>query len=152
MSEEPLLLTEASTESFLQLASEFPPPHVDRCVAVLDSLTMSTHSCTLRLEDGSALRADLAATIDLELVRALLGEEVLAEGNVHFRASGRVHRMEIDLLTRATPLDEVWKRPPRAEPRPGQLLPSIGEARPLFGQWPGDESDEQIFDALRELS
>jgi hypothetical protein len=149
---EPLLLTETSTEAFLKLANQLPSPHVDRCVAILDSLTMSTHSCSLKLEDGASLRGDLAPAVDLEAVRALLGREVLAEGTAYFRPSGRAHRMEIDFLAPATLQDEVWRRAPHGEARPEHPLPSSGELSSLVGQWPGEESDDRIFEALRELS
>lgn len=48
--------------------------------------------------------------------------------------------------------DALWQRTPRGE-RPGEPLelPADGIGPP-FGQWPGDEDDERIFAALRELS
>lgn len=145
-------LTEASTQVFQTLASELPPSQVDRCMAVLDSLTMSNRSCLLRFEDGTSLRGHLVAAIDMEQARGLLGATVVVEGPVYFRASGRPHRMEIDHLASASPKDQVWNRTPSSLERSEPAPPSSGERSALFGQWPGDETDEEIFAALEKLS
>lgn len=147
-------VTAPTLEIFQRLASELPQPQVERCVGTLDSLTLSNRSCLVRLAGESPLRGHLASSIDLDEARALLGAEVLVEGTAFFRPSGRPHHMDVDYLAAAGPHDEVWRRSPRAT----DLRPRISSTEePLsfssfVGQWPGDETDEEIFAALRALS
>lgn len=146
-----LELTESAIPTFQKLASETPSPKVERVVGVLDSLTMSTRAALLRLADGTALKGDVAASVDLEHVKAFLGRAVLVEGMVAFRLSGRPHRVEIDHVVLATERDQLWSRTPRGEMGAQRLSP-LESLAPLFGQWPGDEDDETVFAALRDMS
>jgi hypothetical protein len=75
-----------------------------------------------------------------------------SKGMVAFRPSGRSQRIEVDHVAAAQARDALWKRAPHGE-RPGeQLALPADELGPFFGQWPGDEDDEQVFAALREIS
>jgi|SRR5882724_5589055 len=144
--------SESSVEGFQALARETPAPKTDRVAGVLDSLTMSTRTGLLKLEDGASLKGNIGASVNLGHLKNLLGSEVVAEGTVSFRPSGRPQRIEIDYVDRATDKDILWRRMPRGELANAQLpLPAEGLSS-SFGQWPGEEDDEQIFAALRELS
>lgn len=143
-------VTESGVATFQRLASETPPPKIDRIVGVLDSLTMSTRTLVLKLSDGVALKGNVAAGIDLEAVKVLLGVEVMVEGMVSFRPSTRPQRIELDHVARATPRDGMWRRTPTGESR--QLALPVDDLSSFFGQWPGEEDDEQVFAALRELA
>lgn len=137
--------------TFQRLALETPAPKVDRVVGVLDSLTMSTRTAVLKLTDGVTLKGNVGANIDLESVKGLLGTEVLVEGTVAFRPSARPLRIEIDHVATATKQDIVWTRTPRGELGQQLILP-VDAMSSYFGQWPGDEDDEQVFAALKELA
>jgi hypothetical protein len=145
-------LSDSAVEKIQRLATETPSPKVDRVVGFLDSFTISTRTCVLKLADGTSLKGNVGATIDLGELKALLGLDVVVEGTVAFRPSGRPLRVEIDHVAPATVRDQLWQRTPRGE-HPGEqpVLPGE-ELGPLFGQWPGDEDDAQVFAALRELS
>lgn len=91
---------------------------------------------------GGVERERMAASVDPESLKSLLGLEVVVKGTVAFRPSGRPQRIEISHVAR------VGARDVRHELL---VLPSEGLDR-YFGQWPGDEDDEQVFAALRELS
>lgn len=144
--------SEAAVERFQQLAAETPLPRVDRMVGLFDSLTMSTRTGLLKLDDGISLKGNIAASVDLEGLKSLLGLEVVVEGTVAFRPSGRPQRIEIDHVARVSASDLLWKRTPRGElGHEPLILPSEGLDH-YFGQWPGDEDDEQVFAALRELA
>jgi hypothetical protein len=142
---------EEEVSTFQKLALETPAPKVDRVVGVLDSLTMSTRTTVLKLTDGLALKGNVGASIDLESVKGLLGAEVVVEGIVAFRPSTRPLRIEIDYVAAATKQDMLWTRTPRGELGQQPALP-VDDLSSWFGQWPGDEDDEQIFAALKELA
>jgi hypothetical protein len=145
-------LAEPAAERFQRLATETPPSRVDRVVGHLDSLTMSTRTCLLKLPDGTSLRGNVGASIELDQLKSLLGLDVVVEGTVAFRPSGRPQRIEVDHAAIARPRDALWQRTPHGE-LPGEpLAMPAGGVGPLFGQWPGDEDDDRLFAALREIS
>jgi hypothetical protein len=125
---------------------------VDRVVGFLDSFTISTRTCVLKLADGTSLKGNVGPNVDQDRLKTLLGLDVVVEGTVAFRPSGRPLRIEIDHVAAATARDQLWQRTPRGELAGEQLMLPSDELGPLFGQWPGDEDDEQVLAALRELS
>lgn len=145
-------LSESAVERFQRLATETPAPKVDRVVGFLDSFTISTRTCVLRLVDGTSLKANVGANVDLDQLKSLLGLDVVVEGMIAFRPSGRPQRVELDYVAQATASDQLWQRTPRGELAGEQFGLPTGDLAPLFGEWPGDEDDAQIFAALRELS
>jgi hypothetical protein len=145
-------ISESAVEKFQKLATETPPPRIDRVVGFLDSLTVSTRTCVLKLANGTSLKGYLGPHIDLDHWRPLLGLEIVVEGTVTFRPSGGAQRVDVDHVAPATAHDELWKRSPRGERAREQLPLPIGELTSYFGRWPGDEDDDQVFAALRELS
>jgi hypothetical protein len=147
-----LELAESAAERFQRLATETPPSKVDRIVGHLDSLTMSTRTCLLKLSDGTSLRGNVATSVDLDDVKSLLGLDVVVEGVVAFRPSGRPQRIEVDHVAAAQARDTLWRRTPHGELPGEQLVLPSEELGAFFGQWPGDEDDEQVFAALREIS
>src|SRR5690606_37676285 len=87
------------------------------------------------------------------------GRTAIVSGVAHFRPSGSLHRVDAERLSPGSERDlELWSSLPRP------LLPSMDSRelhRPqgprsglnaLIGQWPGDETDEEIFALLEELS
>lgn len=142
---------EEEVSTFQKLALETPAPKVDRVVGVLDSLTMNTRTAVLKLTDGLTLKGNVGASIDLELIKGLLGTKVVVEGAITFRPSTRPLRIEIDYVAAATKLDTLWTRTPRGELGQQLALP-VDDLSSYFGQWPGDEDDEQVFAALKEFA
>jgi hypothetical protein len=145
-------LVESATEKFQRLATETPPSKVDRIVGHLDSLTMSTRTCLLKLSDGTSLRGNVATSVELDHMKSLLGLDVVVEGVVAFRPSGRPQRIEVDHVAAAEARDALWRRTPHGELPGEQLALPSEDLSSFFGQWPGDEVDEQVVAALRELS
>ena len=133
------------------LAEETPAPCVSRLRGHLDSLTISTKAITLRLDDGRIVRG-FAGGVDQDQLKALLGTEVVVEGWFNFRPSGAALRIEVDFVASATAGDAIWTQPPKRElaSRSRPSNPAV-DLDGLFGKWPGDESDEHLAEALREL-
>jgi hypothetical protein len=145
-------LGESAADKFQRLAIETPPSRVDRIVGHLDSLTISTRTCVLKLSDGVSLKGNVGTSVDLDDLKSLLGAEVVVEGMVAFRPSGRPQRIELDHVAAAQARDMLWQRVPRGELPGEQLALPADELRPFFGHWPGDEEDDRVFAALREIS
>ena len=134
------------------LADETPAARIQRVRGVLDMLTVSTKTMALRLDDGRLLRG-FAGAVALDRLKQLLGAEVVLEGSITFRPSGEALRIEVESAMAATPGDIIWAQLPRVEAASSRarlaLVPTGLDA--FFGRWPGDESDEQLVAALRDV-
>lgn len=147
-----IVLLGASVDQFQKLAAETPAPRIDRIVGVLDSLTISTRTGLLKLGDGAQLRCNVSARVELDELKTWLGSEIVAEGTVVFHASGRPQRIEVDYAAPASAHDQLWNRALRGESVRDVLNVSAHDHAAMLGPWPGDEDDDQVFAALRELS
>jgi hypothetical protein len=144
-------LGEAAIGTFQRLAAEIPVPGVQRLVGLLDSVTLSTRTVVVKLDDGLALKGSLGVGVDIERAKELLGMDVLLEGLVSFHPSGRPRRIDIDYMAIASARDVVWRRSPLGE-RGAQLPLPSDELTAQFGLWPGEEDDDRVFAALKEMS
>jgi hypothetical protein len=124
----------------------------------LDAIRHSDRMFTLELEDGTSLRGVLDDDVSLDALRPLWGKRVRVSGTAKFRPSGAVLRIEADDVRLGEGDLSLWARAPRALHAPLDVRalrrsqgPRSGVAA-LFGQWPGDETDEELEQALAELS
>jgi hypothetical protein len=112
----------------------------------------------LLLTDGQKARAVWAEQTIVPLGE-YLGREVVIEGQAVFRPSGTLLRIDAEAIAAAARRDEFFSRLPHASGLPRKQLETAAGIRPgksgfaaIYGQWPGDESDEEILTALEELS
>lgn len=149
----PVVIDPPAAQMIRTLAEETPPSRVTRVRGVLDTLTVSTKSLVLRLEDGRQLRG-FATDVAIETLKALHGKDAVLEGHVTFRPSGEALRIQVESAFPASPGDVLWAALPKAEPlgSRGRAAGSLTGLDAFFGKWPGDETDEQLAKALREIS
>lgn len=142
-----------SSQRVLDLARDTPAPQVERVSGVLDALTVSTRTLALRLDDGKVLRG-MAVGATLESLKTLLGVRVVVEGLVTFRPSGDALRIEVDHVSQAGDRDSLWAHLPHVDAGAPRLSVAQGapELQSFFGSWPGEETDDVIFQALEQLS
>lgn len=138
-------------ENIKRLRDQTPEPRMTRIQGVLDSVTVSTKSFTLQLEGKVTLRG-LVASLAPELLAAHLVRSVVVEGYLYFKPSGQPLRIEADYIAAAQPGDELWARVPRAEVTHRPSVMPTADIGVVYGQWPGDETEEQIFAVLEQLS
>lgn len=148
-----VVLDPSAAQIIRTLADETPPGRVSRVRGVLDTLTVSTKTLILRLDDGRLLRG-FAGDVTLDTLKALHGKEVVLEGSVTFRPSGDALRIEAESAFLATPGDVLWAQLPKVEPTVSRVRPSVSPTGldAFFGKWPGDETDEQLVKAMKDLS
>lgn len=141
-------------EKVERLRHRIPEPQAFVVSGKLDSIHQSERRFWLELPDSQRIpgRVDeefLAA----EDLRHLWGRTVTIKGLVHFRPSGKVQLLEAQTLTAAETGDEIFSVSPRVEETPflfdGTRIDStaIGQLR---GKWPGEESIEELLEALRD--
>lgn len=134
-----------------------PHPQRTRISGTLDTIRHSDRMFTLLMEDGKAVKG-IADGVAAEQLAGLFGQQVVVTGTAFFRPSGALLRVEADAVDAAGADVAVWSRAPvplfrdldSGTLRQPQGLRSGVNA--IIGRWPGEESEEEIVSALRELS
>jgi hypothetical protein len=150
-------IQKASVESLKQLRRSIPPDQRVRIAGKLDLLKHNGRIFSVDLPTGS-VRGVVGGDADFSRLGQLLGKQVIISGVAKFRPSGRVQRVEVEQIVPATGDSTVWEVMPRPlfkdlDSRPLRVAqgPKSGVAA-IFGQWPGDESDEEFEEAVKALS
>lgn len=151
--------TRSDLERVRELRRSLPPDQRARVAGKLDALRHSRRTFELLLPLGERVRGVLSSDAgEVAEVGPRLGADVVVEGTAKFRASGRLLRLEADWISAAEGDLRLWAAPPRplfAALGPTEFTYAQGPrsgASAIFGKWPGDESDEEVEAALREIS
>jgi hypothetical protein len=156
----PTRIDEASVETLARLRRAIPPDQQARLAGKLDVLRHTDRMFTLVLETGAQVRGVVAGDDgDPSGLGELWGQDVVVTGVVKFRPSGSVLRIEAERIERAEARDlSLWSREPRsvlgdldARALHQAQGPRSG-VNAMFGRLPGDESDEDVIEALDRLS
>lgn len=130
-----------------------PLPRRIRVAGRLDMLKMSASLFQVLLEDGTRIRG--LWNIDKTDLRPWLGKDVLMEGTGSFRANGEVVGIIAEAVRAAKQTDRAFRKAPRGSADTVLLTtihPGKGTFSKIVGAWPGDETDEEINEFLREIS
>ena len=139
-----------------QLRDDTPPPRAVRVTGVLDTISASSTAVTLMLPDEQTIQARLEQP-DPALLRDHFGTQVVISGMARFRPSGRLLIVDIEHLGPAGAGDIIWQRVPTA---PSGRTTPVATSLPqdqstgvpaFFGTWPGDETDDELLQALEAL-
>jgi hypothetical protein len=140
-----------------ELSSSTPRPQAARIMGRLDMIRASTHSFALQLDDATEIRGVLTEG-EMDELAEFFQREILVIGRAVFRPSGNLLRIDATEFHPASEGDHFFSTLPTAHSRPldvrevsRQQDQKRGVAA-IFGQWPGDETDEEIEAALREMS
>ena len=137
-------------------ASAVPEPQQVRVAGRLESMRQGG-SFELTLRGGRQLHCT-ASGLDARRVGDLLGGRVVVSGLASFVPAGDVDHIDATHIERASGDVTLWEKEPR--PISGNRARSrfrVPQDRATgieatFGKWPGQESDEEVFRALDELS
>lgn len=129
-----------------------------RVAGRLETIRYSDCRFTLILGDGAQLQGT-ALDLGQDLLQGLFGQSVMITGTAVFRPSGKPLRIEAEHIERASEREtKIWSAAPKPllAPHPSQQIREQLRAKKgfgaLLGKWPGDESDEQVAEALESLS
>lgn len=160
-SRQPIKLTRDSLARLAELAARMPDPRQVRIAGTLDTISHQARTFVLKVltdKASESVRGIVPSELRDEL-SGLWGKPVIVSGTAFFTSRGRVQRIEAEHIA---PADEralaMWQQIPMpmgATPAPGELRRPQGPdsgLNAIFGQWPGDESDEALITALDELS
>jgi hypothetical protein len=149
----PLVVRRDDVAKIELLRDETPGPNAVRVSGTLDTISATKSDVVLTLRDGSAVAARLDAR-DNEQLKTLFGSRVVVSGMAQFRPSGKLLVIDVEHLGPAREGDAVFESAPKATARPiVSLLPQdeTSGVSAFFGTWPGDESDEELLDALEAI-
>lgn len=141
-----------------RLQRQTPRPQRVRVAGKVDAIRHSDHAFTLVLSSGEQIRGVLTDEVP-DALAAHFGKLSIVSGTAQFRPSGSLLRIDADLLESADESDlALWSYTPRPlfaasefqELRRPQSSRSGVNA--LLGTWPGNESDDEIFAILEEMS
>ncbi len=147
----------ATIESANSLLGRTPAPQRVRIAGQLDGLEASTQRFSVLLDSGEQVTG-VFSDDQMDAMQKLWRHRVLVLGTAVYRASGRLLRIEADAVKAGehepaifshmpapshTKLDHSKLHKPQG-PRSGIAA--------IIGQWPGEETDEEIVGALEKLS
>lgn len=145
----------ATIEAAESLHRQSPQARRVRISGKLDMLRDSDRAFDLLLSDGTRVRGVWEE--DLGSIIALLRKQVVVDALAVFRPSGSLLRIDAGAMEEAGPEDSFFSKLPRPAPirinlRAAHQAQSINTGlAAVYGQWPGDESEDQLLAALGEL-
>jgi hypothetical protein len=153
-----LTVTPEGIRTVQRLHRQTPRSQRVRIAGKVDAIRHSDRAFTLVLDSGEQIRGVLAEG-DPEVLAPFFGQVAVVSGVAQFRPSGSLLRVDADLLEPGTNQDlELWSETPRPlfAPTDDRDLrrpqgPRSG-INALIGSWPGDETDDEIFAMLEEMS
>lgn len=152
--QQPLIITPEHVPQIELLRDETPPPRAARVSGMLDTISASRSDVVLQLADGSKVPARMEQH-DVGALKALFGKAVVISGMAHYRPSGRLLMVDVEHIGEAGPGDRVFESAPVARNRllgatPVEQDESSGVSA-FFDTWPGEETDEELLEALRAI-
>lgn len=153
----PVVIDSHSMTAVDHLIRSTPEPQRARVSGTLDTIRHSDRMFTLLLEGGKAAKG-IAEGVAAAQLAELFGQSVVVSGTAVFRPSGSLLRIEAEAVEPAGSDSAAWARVPvplfQVMDAPSFRQPQGPRSgvNAIIGRWPGDESDEEIAAALRELS
>jgi hypothetical protein len=147
----PLFLSRAHAPVLEELLRQTPASHAARLVGTLDTISYTRAEFLLGLQNGDSVQARQERH-DPAALRRLFGERVVASGVLHYRPSGKPLYMEVESLQPARDADALFGELPWVARAELPFTQGTGEG-PLAVEaaWPGEESEEELWRALKEL-
>jgi hypothetical protein len=143
------------TAHVVTLKQQTPPDHAVIVAGRLERIGHSDRAFELITEEGRRIRGSYRpGGEDEDRLRRLWGELVTAQGMARYAPSGRVRSLDATSMRVYEPVDEYLIEVAASNRRvfmPDDELPAnSGDAlREIWGQWPGDETIEELLEALR---
>ncbi len=144
-------------EKVRRLKASTPEPRALVLAGELDTIEHSRRRFLLRLSDGQTIPGTIDPEfLDVESMRQWWGSTVTIKGLVHFRPSRKVRLLEAQVIKPMAAGEEVFDHLPESLTTIEMFedlrrqAPSGSPLTEVWGQWPGDESIEEILAALKQ--
>jgi hypothetical protein len=153
-----LTVTPQGIKVVQRLQRETPKPRRVRVAGKMDAIRHSDRAFTLILQSGEQVGGVLAEG-DPEDLAQFFGKTAVVSGMAQFRPSGSLLRVDADQVEPAGDADLIlWSEPPKplfAGLDQRELRRSQGPRsgiNAILGAWPGEETEDELFALLEEMS
>jgi uncharacterized protein (DUF433 family) len=126
-----------------------------RVAGRLDAIKLNDHTFTMAIAESLYPINGFAKAIEPQILSTLLGKNVVVSGTAHFTKEGALLILEAAQIDIAKERDlRIWGQVPRPFRRPFDMSGFKAERglSAIVGKWPGNETDEEVRLALKELS
>ena len=147
-------IEKGSVEKISTLRKTIPAPYVVRVSGKMNTIRHTDRMFELVLDSGASVRGIASDLANIELPR-YFGKNVIVSGTAYFHPSGSVQRIEANTIELFDGTTSLWAELPQPRStkfdiRKAELQKhSSTDFASLFGTWCGDETDEQIREALK---
>ena len=148
-------LTATELEKARELKAEIPEPITIVISGKFDVIQHSRRKFHLVLSNGQVILGTIDRDIlNLEDMRKFWGNKVTIKGILHFHPGRKIRLLEAQSIKLAEEGEEVFDRLPSQGKPPTlfdlevQKLDANPALKEIWGQWPGDESIEELLAAL----
>jgi len=136
------------------LEDEIPDPEPVILNGIVESLKYSKLKVQIKTNEG-IVDGFLSEALSTDDIAPFWGKEVTITGTVHYKPSGR-SIIEIERVFEAGEGDDYFSKKPKSETVKQQLERQIREKggnqlSQILGKWPGNETDEEFEQLLKEL-
>lgn len=136
------------------LEDEIPDPEPVILNGIVESLKYSKLKVQIKTKEG-IVDGFLSEALSTDDIAPFWGKEITITGTVHYKPSGR-SVIEIERVFEAGEGDNYFSKKPKSETVEQQLERQIREKggnqlAQIMGKWPGDETDEEFEQLLKEL-
>ena len=139
-----------------ELEFEVPESREVMIVGRLDMIRHSTKGFEVCLDDGDRVRGVLLEG-EMESLSLLFNREVLVRGLAFYRPSGKLLRVDAREISEGSSAPRIFSKVPPPLDRKSHTSALKIRQRPgtgvgaFFGTWPGDETDEELLEALKKV-
>jgi hypothetical protein len=139
-----------------QLSMEVPVPREVLVTGILDMVRASTRSFEIRLQDGNNALGVLVEG-EMDCLLPLFDKPIIVQGKAIYRPSGRLLRIDALSAASCSEISPTLSKIPPADIRTlstkmiRQPQTSKSGVTVFFGTWPGNETDEELLQALEEV-
>ena len=135
------------------LEDSIPEPHEIIINGVVDELKFSKSRVVITTSDG-IVNGILSEDLEPHEISKYWGKELTISGNAHYLPSGKMSFVYIERLFEPTQADRYFSKPSKKETVEQQIqrqqkhLKAHNLLGEIIGQWPGDESIDEILNTL----
>ncbi len=152
----PMLSVDANLiENVKTLRRETPASQSTRIAGKVNTIRESDKMFEIVMGGGETVRGIAPAEYPSEKIAGFFGQNVIVSGKVVYRPSASVLRVEASKIEAFDGSSAIWSK----LPNPGQCVsirdmhraqgPQSGLNK-IWGRWPGDETDDQLREALKQ--
>jgi hypothetical protein len=145
-------ITADSVKHVEKLRSNTPEPQTMVVSGKLEQITYKTGRFLMEMPNGDKLNGRVHPEfLETEDLRNLWGKKVSVKGPVHFKPSGVARFIDAELLKSMDPTEEIFERLPVAIQLEASFSGLVEASKvpvdvaEIWGQWPGDESIEELL-------